>query len=99
MTEPRAAVDQGSSVRTALTIAGSDPGGGAGLQADLKTFHQFGVYGTSAVTLITVQNSRRGGRIQLMSGELVAEQIRAVTDDFPPQAAKTGALGSTEIIE
>jgi hydroxymethylpyrimidine/phosphomethylpyrimidine kinase len=83
----------------ALTIAGSDPGGGAGLQADLKTFHRFGVYGTSAVTLITAQNTRRAGSMQLLSGRLVAEQIQAVIEDFAPRAAKTGALGSAEIIE
>jgi hydroxymethylpyrimidine/phosphomethylpyrimidine kinase len=83
----------------ALTIAGSDPGGGAGLQADLKTFHQFGVYGTSAVTLITVQNSRRAGSIELLKGSLVRDQIQAVVEDFAPQAAKTGAVGNAEIIE
>jgi hydroxymethylpyrimidine/phosphomethylpyrimidine kinase len=88
-----------SDLHVGLTIAGSDPGGGAGLQADLKTFHRFGVYGTSAVTLITVQNSRRSGRVQLLDSELVSEQIRAVVEDFAPQAAKTGALGSAAIIE
>ena len=85
-------------IPVALTIAGSDPGGGAGLQADLKTFFRFGVYGTSAVTLITVQNSTSAPRLELLSGQLVADQIKAVVDDFQPKAAKTGALGNAEII-
>lgn len=83
----------------ALTIAGSDPSGGAGVQADLKTFHQFGVYGESALTLITVQNSVRLSRVEILSAELVREQIDAVLADIPPAAAKTGALGSAEIVE
>jgi hydroxymethylpyrimidine/phosphomethylpyrimidine kinase len=83
----------------ALTIAGSDPSGGAGVQADLKTFHQFGVYGESAVTLITVQNSVRLSRVEILSAGLVREQIAAVLEDIPPAAAKTGALGSAEIVE
>jgi hydroxymethylpyrimidine/phosphomethylpyrimidine kinase len=83
----------------ALTIAGSDPSGGAGIQADLKTFHQFGVYGESAVTLVTVQNSTRLSRVELLSAGLVREQIAAVLEDNPPAAAKTGALGSVEIVD
>jgi hydroxymethylpyrimidine/phosphomethylpyrimidine kinase len=83
----------------ALTIAGSDPSGGAGIQADLKTFHQFGIYGESAVTLITVQNSVRFSWVEILSHTLVREQIAAVLEDIPPAAAKTGALGSTEIVE
>lgn len=83
----------------ALTIAGSDSGGGAGLQADLKTFHQFGVYGTSAVTLITVQNTVRTSRVEILDAKLVEEQLDAVLEDIPPRAIKTGALGSAEIIE
>lgn len=82
----------------ALTIAGSDPSGGAGLQADLKTFHQFGVYGEAVVTLITVQNSVRVSRVETMPAQLVEEQIAAVLEDIPPAAAKTGALGSVEIV-
>jgi hydroxymethylpyrimidine/phosphomethylpyrimidine kinase len=86
-------------IPVALTIAGSDPGGGAGIQADLKTLHQFGVYGTSAITLITVQNTLRVSRVETLAPDLVAEQIRAVLDDLPPQAVKTGALGVAGIIE
>jgi len=83
----------------ALTIAGSDPSGGAGLQADLKTFHRFGVYGEAVVTLITVQNTRGVTQVSTLDPELVAAQIKAVIDDIPPQAAKIGALGSREIVD
>jgi hydroxymethylpyrimidine/phosphomethylpyrimidine kinase len=83
----------------ALTIAGSDPGGGAGIQADLKTFHQLRVFGTTAITLITVQNSTRMSRVEILDPALVGEQIDAVLEDFPPQAAKTGALGNVGVIE
>jgi hydroxymethylpyrimidine/phosphomethylpyrimidine kinase len=82
----------------ALTIAGSDPSGGAGLQADLKTFHRFGVYGEAVVTLITVQNTRGVTRVDMLPADLVAAQIRAVLEDIPPMAAKTGALGSKEVV-
>ena len=82
----------------ALTIAGSDPSGGAGIQADLKTFHQFGVYGEAAITLVTVQNTVRVDRVECLSPELVLEQIRAVVSDIPPGAAKTGALGNVGIV-
>jgi hydroxymethylpyrimidine/phosphomethylpyrimidine kinase len=83
----------------ALTIAGSDPSGGAGLQADLKTFHQFGVYGEAVVTLITVQNTLRVGRVECLAPDLVGEQLQAVLEDIRPGAAKTGALGNAEIVE
>jgi hydroxymethylpyrimidine/phosphomethylpyrimidine kinase len=83
----------------ALTIAGSDPSGGAGLQADLKTFHQHVVYGTSVVTLLTVQNTQTVTAVQSLSAEFVMQQLDCVLADIPPQAAKTGALGSDEVIE
>lgn len=86
-------------IPVALTIAGSDPSGGAGLQADLKTFHRFGVYGEAVVTLITVQNTRGVTRVSMLDPELVTAQIQAVVEDIPPQAAKIGALGSREIVE
>jgi hydroxymethylpyrimidine/phosphomethylpyrimidine kinase len=86
-------------IPVALTIAGSDPSGGAGIQADLKTFHQFGVYGEAAITLLTVQNTRRVGRVEVMPPSLVIEQIRAAIEDIPPAAAKTGALGAAGIVE
>ena len=83
----------------ALTIAGSDPSGGAGIQADLKTFHQFGVYGEAAITLVTVQNTVGVRRVECLAAELVAAQIEAVLEDLPPAAAKTGALGNRAIVE
>lgn len=82
----------------ALTIAGSDPSGGAGIQADLKTFHQFGVYGEAAITLLTVQNTTSVSRVQVMSPGMVTDQVHAVIRDIRPNAAKTGALGSPEMI-
>lgn len=83
----------------ALTIAGSDPSGGAGIQADLKTFHQFGVYGEAAITLLTVQNTRGVTAIETLAADFVAAQIRAVVEDIPPHAVKTGALGTRAIVE
>jgi hydroxymethylpyrimidine/phosphomethylpyrimidine kinase len=85
--------------RVALSIAGSDPSGGAGLQADLKTFHRLGVYGEAVVTLITVQNTRGVTRVDVLAPDLVREQIHAVVTDIPPHAAKTGALGNRAVIE
>jgi hydroxymethylpyrimidine/phosphomethylpyrimidine kinase len=86
-------------VRVALTIAGSDSGGGAGIQADLKTFQRFGVYGTSALTLVTAQNTVGVRAVELLPTELITGQIAAVAEDFEVRASKTGALGSSEIIE
>jgi len=82
----------------ALTIAGSDPSGGAGLQADLKTFHQHGVYGMSVVTLVTVQNTRQVSAVEVLDPQLVVEQLDAVIADIPPAAVKTGALGRADVI-
>ncbi len=87
------------SVPVALTIAGSDPSGGAGIQADLKTFHQFGVYGEAVITAVTVQNTRRVEHVECLPPELVARQVRAVIEDIPPAAAKTGVLGNAAIVE
>ncbi len=83
----------------ALTIAGSDPSGGAGIQADLKTFHQFGVYGEAVLTLLTVQNTVRVERVECLEPELVLAQLAAVLEDIPPRAAKTGALGNAKLVE
>ena len=85
-------------MQVALTIAGSDPSGGAGIQADLKTFHQRGVYGTSVLTLLTVQNTLRVSGIEILSPEMVAGQLEAVLEDIPPAAAKTGALGNCDTV-
>ena len=83
----------------AMTIAGSDPSGGAGLQADLKTFHHHGVYGTTVVTLFTVQNTQTVKAVETLAAAFVLGQLEAVLEDIPPGAAKTGALGTAEIIE
>ncbi len=81
-----------------LTIAGSDSGGGAGIQADLKTFSALDVFGTSAITCITAQNPREVTGIWAMEAEAVVRQIKTVCDGFPMAAAKTGMLYSAEII-
>jgi hydroxymethylpyrimidine/phosphomethylpyrimidine kinase len=86
-------------MRIALTIGGSDSGGAAGIQADLKTFHQFGVYGTSAITAVTAQNTRGVTDWQAMPPGLVAKQIDALAADLRPGALKSGMLGSGEIVE
>lgn len=83
----------------ALTIAGSDPSGGAGLQADLKTFQQLGVYGMSVITLITVQNTRGVQQVETLDSQLVLAQLDVVLSDIPPQAIKTGALGNAQIVQ
>jgi len=81
-----------------MTIAGSDSGGGAGIQADLKAFSAFGVFGTSAITCITAQNPDRVEGVAAIDPEMVALQIRTVCDGFPVCAAKTGMLYSQAII-
>lgn len=83
----------------ALTIAGSDSGGGAGIQADLKTFMAFGVYGASAITALTAQNTLGVRGVELVTPEMVVAQIEAVLDDIGADAIKTGMLGSAAIIE
>jgi hydroxymethylpyrimidine/phosphomethylpyrimidine kinase len=98
---PRPRKDPVTPTRTAiaLTIAGSDSGGGAGIQADLKTFHRFGVYGASAVTLVTAQNTVSVRRVDVLPAALVVAQIDAVAEDLRPDAVKTGALGSREGVD
>jgi hydroxymethylpyrimidine/phosphomethylpyrimidine kinase len=86
-------------MRIALTIAGSDSGGGAGIQADLKTFHQFGVFGTSVVCAVTAQNTRGVRAWEPLPAALVAAQIDALAEDLPPQALKSGMLGTGELVE
>ena len=81
-------------IRKALTIAGSDSGAGAGIQADLKTFAALGVYGTSALTAITAQNTVGVTQVFELSPKLIATQIDAVIGDIGAHAAKTGMLAS-----
>ncbi|HEY1662222.1 MAG TPA: bifunctional hydroxymethylpyrimidine kinase/phosphomethylpyrimidine kinase [Verrucomicrobiae bacterium] len=80
----------------ALTIAGSDSGGGAGLQADLKTFAALGVHGTSAITCLTAQNPKRVLGVEPVSPKMLRRQLAAIFEELPPMAAKTGMLFSAE---
>ncbi len=81
----------------ALTVAGSDSGGGAGVQGDLRTFARWGVYGTSAITAITAQNTQRVVAWEPVSPSLVRAQIDAIFADLPPAAVKTGMLGALDV--
>ncbi len=83
----------------ALTVAGSDSGGGAGIQADLKTFHAFGVFGTSALTAVTAQNTLGVEAIHPIPLDVVRAQMEAVATDLPPGAMKTGMLATRELVE
>ena len=85
-------------IRKALTIAGSDSGAGAGIQADLKTFAALGVYGTSALTAITAQNTIGVTQVLALHPDLVAAEIDAVISDIGAHALKTGMLANTAII-
>jgi hydroxymethylpyrimidine/phosphomethylpyrimidine kinase len=82
----------------ALTIAGSDSGGGAGIQADLKTFHSFGVYGTTVITAVTAQNTLGVHSVHELPGHEVKAQLDAVLEDLAPDAIKTGMLASPDIV-
>ena len=83
----------------AMTIAGSDSGGGAGIQADLKAFAAYGVHGTCVITAITAQNTYSVTAVHVLPPDMVAEQIKVVVEDLPVKAAKTGMLYNSEIIE
>ncbi|MFZ5375177.1 MAG: bifunctional hydroxymethylpyrimidine kinase/phosphomethylpyrimidine kinase [Campylobacterota bacterium] len=86
-------------MKVVLTIAGSDSSGGAGIQADLKTFEAFGVFGTSAITVLTAQNTLGVQNIHPLAPSFIAEQIQSVMADFEVAAVKIGMLYSTPIIE
>lgn len=86
-------------VAVALSVAGLDPSGGAGIAADLKTFHQHGVCGCAVLTLLTVQNTMTLCRSEVMPATLVAEQLDCLLEDITPGAVKTGALGTAAIVE
>src|SRR2546421_7461933 len=83
----------------ALTIAGSDSGAGAGIQADMKTFAAFGVYGVTVITAMTAQNARGVRAAQEVDAGVITAQLDAVAEDFPIGALKTGMLSSAAIIE
>ncbi|MGB3542234.1 bifunctional hydroxymethylpyrimidine kinase/phosphomethylpyrimidine kinase [Rubrivirga sp.] len=85
-------------IPTALTIAGSDSGGGAGIQADLKTFEAHGVFGMSVVTALTAQNSQEVSGVYDVPAEFVTAQLDTVAADFPVGAVKTGMLASPEVV-
>jgi hydroxymethylpyrimidine/phosphomethylpyrimidine kinase len=86
-------------MRTALTIAGSDPSGGAGIQADLKTFAAFGLYGTSAITAVTVQNTLGVAAVAPLATDIVTAQIEAIAGDIEIHATKIGMLATAAIVE
>src|SRR5438309_3226419 len=86
-------------MKTALTIAGSDSGGGAGIQADLKTFAAFGVYGTSAITAVTAQNTVGVATVAPLSADLVTAQIEAIAGDIQLHATKVGMLATAAIVQ
>ncbi len=82
----------------ALTIAGSDSSGGAGIQANLKTFAALGVFGTSAITALTAQNTRGVQAVHAVPADLVVAQVEAVLDDLDVRAVKTGMLATTDVV-
>ena len=92
-------MEQKKKYLTALTIAGSDSGGGAGIQADLKTFSSLGIYGTSVVTAVTAQNTLQVRAVEILPTEIVREQLKAILDDFTIQVVKTGMLPTPETVE
>ncbi len=85
-------------LKVALTIAGSDSGGGAGIQADLKTFHQYGVFGTSAIVAVTAQNTTGVTAVHSVPVDVLVAQIDAVAGDLRPDAVKTGMLGTAPLV-
>jgi hydroxymethylpyrimidine/phosphomethylpyrimidine kinase len=85
-------------MKIALTIAGSDSGGGAGIQADLKTFHQFGVHGTSAIVALTAQNTLGVRAVHPVPDTMVEAQLEALAEDLPPDAVKTGMLATVPLV-
>ena len=91
-------MDSPDPLPVALTVAGSDSGGGAGIQADLKTFHQWGVYGTSALTAVTAQNTLGVQEIHPVPTATIAAQVRSVATDLPPAAVKSGMLANAGIV-
>ena len=85
-------------MKIALTIAGSDSGGGAGIQADLKTFQQFGVFGTSVIVALTAQNTLGVRAVETVPEAMVSAQLTALAEDLPPAALKTGMLAEAGVV-
>ena len=85
-------------MKIALTVAGSDSGGGAGIQADLKTFQQFGVFGTSVIVALTAQNTRQVRAVESVPEAMVSAQLTALAEDLPPAALKTGMLAEATLV-
>ncbi|HEX5962096.1 MAG TPA: bifunctional hydroxymethylpyrimidine kinase/phosphomethylpyrimidine kinase [Gemmatimonadales bacterium] len=85
-------------MKIALTIAGSDSGGGAGIQADLKTFQQFGVFGTSVIVALTAQNTLGVRAVETVSDAMIGAQLTALAEDLPPAALKTGMLAEAAVV-
>jgi hydroxymethylpyrimidine/phosphomethylpyrimidine kinase len=85
-------------MKIALTVAGSDSGGGAGIQADLKTFQQFGVYGTTVIVALTAQNTLGVDAVHLVPAPMVEAQFTALSRDLPPDALKTGMLATADLV-
>ena len=85
--------------RIALTIAGSDSGGGAGIQADLKTFQAFGCFGTTAIVAVTAQNTLGVRGVHQVPLEMISAQLDALAVDLPPDALKTGMLATRDVVE
>jgi hydroxymethylpyrimidine/phosphomethylpyrimidine kinase len=90
--------ESGIGMKIALTIAGSDSGGGAGIQADLKTFHQFGVFGTSVIVAVTAQNTLGVRDVYPIPGRSVDAQLAALAEDLAPHAVKTGMLATADLV-
>src|SRR5438874_86049 len=95
---PGGSCTDGANTGRPMTPAGSDSSGGAGIQADLKTFAAFGIFGTCAITAITAQNTDTISAVVALSAELVAAQIDAVISDLGADATKIGMLGNAEIV-
>src|SRR5512139_2171195 len=91
--------DAEEAIPKALTIAGSDSGGGAGIQADLKTFAAHGVYGMSAITAVTAQNTEGVAAVEALSADIIIAQMEAVAGDIGVDAVKTGMLATAAIVE
>jgi len=91
-------MDSHAHVPVALTIAGSDSGGGAGIQADLKTFHQWGVFGTSVLTAVTAQNTLGVQKVHAVPAAVVEAQVHSVATDLAPLAFKSGMLANTAVV-